>query len=76
MASTKLYVKQDGVYRLVNRKVDMALVNRDAAVAKLREIRKDGTAATQSQRNMLHLIALKSSLEAGLGDVNSKDTLL
>ncbi len=76
MASTKLYIKQNGVYRLVDRKIDMALVNRDLAVAKLQTIRKDGTAATQKQRNDLTLIALKASLEAGLGDVSSKDTLL
>lgn len=77
---TMIWVQQFGVWRQVDRKIDSALVNRAAALRKLKAIRADnrtdGTAAALQQKNMLHLIALKASLEAGLGDVSSKETLL
>ena len=77
---TQVWINQGGVWRQVNRKIDMALENRKAALAALKTAKATPNSAkgklSTSDQNMMALIAIKSSLEAGLGDVSLKDSLI
>lgn len=67
------WVKQNGVWRQVESSVDMAIVNRDAAVAALKQ-----RPASVVERNMLELIKLQAGFQAGLGldEIFSKREIL